>query len=1290
MSPSNPANSPASVPVITFDTTLPIAEHADEIAELVAANQVVIVAGETGSGKTTQLPKICLRLGRKRIAHTQPRRIAARSVAERLADELQVTLGEFVGYQVRFTRKVGRDTAIKVMTDGVLLAELGRDKDLRRYDTIIIDEAHERSLNIDFLLGYLKQLLPRRPELKVIVTSATIDTARFSEHFQHAPIIEVSGRSYPVEMRYRPLASPEQDVDDAIDQTDGIVRAVRELATEGPGDVLVFLSGEREIRDAADALTAAELPDTHALPLYARLSAAEQHQVFSSHTGRRVVLATNIAETSLTVPGIRYVVDPGTARISRYSARTKVQRLPIEAISQASANQRAGRCGRLGPGICIRLYSEDDFLTRPDFTEPEILRTNLASVILQMTQAGLGDIQKFPFVEPPDGTQITDGLRLLDELGAIRSGSRQHPKLTRTGQQLARIPLDPRLGRMLVEAARRDCLAEVQVIVAGLAIPDVRERPAEHREKADTLHRRFHSEAIFSAPSPEPTDTTTVARHTPHTNTRPEKGEQPEGGDVLAVHRLWRYLRQQRKQLSGNAFRRMCRDEYLNFLRVREWEDLNTQLREISRELQLPRNSQPAPSEEILTSVLSGLLSHVGLADVTEPTTKQVGRRRKRPGPREYLGARGARFAINPGSSLVKSPPPLVMAFELVETTRLWARIVAGIDASWVEQVGGHLLKRQYSEPHWSSASGAVLAHEKVSLYGVPIVADRMVNYARIDPQQAREIFIRSALVEGAWATRHDFFHRNAEVRSAAEQLEERARRRDIMVDDETLFGFYDARIPQEVVSVRHFDAWWRKQDDPTLLDLSLDDLVVDASSAVDGSDFPDTWRIGDVELPVAYVFEPGAGHDGVTVTIGLERLNQLTAEPFSWQVPGLRHELATELIRSLPKQLRTNFVPAPDHARTALRWLEEHQGDHRRYLHQELGRALRQLTGVQVPDDGWRPDAVPQHLRVAFTITQKGAPPRYSESFSAVREELADRLSATLTRAAKRAAVTGATTWSFGAIDTTTTIKDRAHLAIGYPALRDDGDSVAVVVLDAEPRAEMSHRAGLNRLLLLNTPDPTKWVVAHLSNVDKLALGNSPYPSVPYLLADARLKAVDRLVQRDGGAQRVRNVDAFARLSVQVRENQADTMRQVVGTAAEVCRLASEVSLSLSKRSGTPVAEDLGAQLANLVFVNFLSATDDPWLHHLPRYLKAMLFRLDTAAANPARDRQQAEQVDALEVEYAELVDEQPEGPLVPAVEQIGFLIEELRVQTFAQQLRTSVSVSAKRIRSAIRAARG
>lgn len=1253
--------------VIEFDPTLPIAARADEIADLVRNHQVVIVAGETGSGKTTQLPKICLSVGRERIAHTQPRRIAARSVAQRLCEEMATELGTEVGYQVRFTKQAGASTRVKVMTDGILLAELSHDRDLRRYDTIIIDEAHERSLNIDFLLGYLKQLLGRRPELKLIVTSATIDTARFAKHFDDAPVIEVSGRTYPVEVRYRPL--------DGQDQIEGVTEAVLELATEpGRRDILVFLSGEREIRDTAEAINALDA-DLEVVPLYARLSGADQHRVFEPHTRQRVVLATNIAETSITVPGIRYVVDAGVARISRYSARTKVQRLPTEPISQASANQRAGRCGRLGPGVAVRLYSEEDFDSRPEYTEPEILRTNLAMVLLQMARAGLGDIQSFPFVEAPPSAQITDGIRLLEELGALNPGrGRGSIRLTGIGHQLAQLPVDPRLGRMLVEAAGRDCLREVLVIVSGLAIPDIRERPSENPEAADILHRRFFCDQEDPAErKPE-----TVGPKAHRLGKPSETGSLDkvvEGGDFAAMLRLWKYLRAQRKALSGNGFRRMCRAEYLNFIRIREWEDLHSQLKQICKDLGMGMTRVPAPMSEVLTSILSGLLSHVGLAEVNEQRP-QRGRRQIR----EYLGARGARFAIQPGSALQRSTPPLVMAVELVETSRLWARTVAEITADQVEAVGGHALSSSISEPNWSQRSGRVMALEKVSLYGVPIIVGRRVDYARRDPVGAREIFLRRALVEGQWQTRHKFFAANQRLRAEAEELENRARRRDLLVDDQTIFDFYDARIPAEVNSSATFDKWWRGCDQ-TLLDMSLDDLMI---ADIDQGAFPDRWKVSGKEFRVSYVFDPGSGHDGVNVTLPVTVLNQVDGAEFSWQVPGLRQELATELIRGLPKAVRTRFVPAPEYAARALKWLRGQPRIAGEPFSQALGRALMGLTGELVDPGDWRPDDLPGHLLIGFTVMEGNKEVARGKSFDQLRQKLTARLNQTLTRVASRTSVTGATSWVFGELATQTVFGRGAARIVGYPAVNDEGASVGLSVVDTPQRQEQLHARGVRRLLVLTNPDPTRWVVSHLSNPDKLALGHSSYESVPKLLADARLKTVDRLARRIGID--VRDEQAYSKLADAVRADSAAEMLEVVKVVARVLAAQSRVVTELKGwPTGSSTRVDVEEQLANLTFTNFISATPDPWFARLPVYLEGIEVRIKAAGANPSRDLRLQGEVEQIEAEYADLLAGEPAGQLRAPVEEIAFLIEEFRISQYAQHLRTALPVSIRRIRTAI-----
>ena len=1276
---------PVAEPTITFDANLPISAAVDEIRDLIEHNQVVVVAGETGSGKTTQLPKIALLAGRKRIGHTQPRRLAARTVATRIAEEMGVEIGSTVGYQVRFTRQATKQTRVKLMTDGILLAEISHDRDLRGYDTIIIDEAHERSLNIDFLLGYLKQLLPRRPDLKVIITSATIDTTRFSEHFHDAPIIEVSGRTYPVELVYEPLENEN-------DLVEGITKAVTQLHALAEGDILVFCSGEREIRDAAEAINGLKLSHTEVLPLYARLSAAEQDRVFKPHTGMRVVLSTNVAETSLTVPGIRYVVDPGFARISRYSARTKVQRLPIEEISQASANQRAGRCGRLGPGIAIRLYSEEDFLARPEFTEPEILRTNLASVILQMADARLGAIEDFPFVEPPDRSQVRDGLRLLKELGALaepRPGQAEGQHLTRTGKLLAKLPVDPRLGRMLVEAGRRGVAWDVLPVVAALAIPDVRERPTEKQAEADALHRRFWSEDGAA----------NAARGEAH-------GDR-DASDIAATWRLWDYLRHQRNELSGNAFRRMCRDEYLNFLRIREWQDLVSQLREIIGELDLDTTASNADADTrrararqprqatghvpnwdaVHTSILAGLLSHVGLRDERSTQPKPQQRRARRP-MAEYLGARGARFAIQPGSAAAKAEPPLVMAVELVETSRLWARTVAPITAEQVEAVGEHLITRQYSEPRWSVKGGQCVADERVLLLGVPIIAGRTVSYGRIDPAVAREVFIQSALVEGQWQTRHHFFKRNERTRADAEDLSERTRRRDILVDDRAIFGFYDEKIPNDIVSVAHFDRWWRtkRQQDETYLDLVLADLV-DAEQ-VDANAFPEVWTVGPADLPVSYLFEPGAHRDGVSVDIDVTVLNQVDPAPFTWQVPGLRDELATELIRSLPKAVRTRFVPAPDWGRRALTWLDDHPERAAKTFPDALASALTALSGDPVDPTLFSTATLPDHLRVRYVITDGRRELGAGEDFESLRKQFAPRLNKRLNAAASGIAHAGAKTWEFGTIPVTTEVDRDPTPLVGYPALVDQGDTVGVRVANTAAKASRWQALGLRRLVTLVAPDPTRSVFAHLSNAEKIALSAGPYANLNALLADVRLKATGDLMSTHRiDPDTVRDEAAFKRVVDTIRPDAAERMQAITRSAAKTLGRWGEVRAELGRRPASETKADIEAQLDNLVFDGFIAATPEPHFTRLERYLHAVDVRLAGATANPARELQNLDVIAELEDAYAAAIAKFDVGELSPAAVEVGWLLEEMRVSLFAQSLGTSQPVSAKRVRSAIAA---
>ena len=1291
---------------ITYPADLPVSQRRDDIAEAIRDHQVVVVAGETGSGKTTQLPKICLELGRGRttyrkardgkkrprgglIGHTQPRRIAARSVAERIADELGQPLGQqsVVGYQVRFTDRTTAETRVKLMTDGILLAELQRDRMLWRYDTIIIDEAHERSLNIDFLLGYLKRLLPRRPDLKLVITSATIDVQRFSEHFADrdgtpAPIIEVSGRTYPVEVRYRPLMElPEDDDEGEVvqrDQTEAIVDAVRELAAEGPGDVLVFLPGEREIRDTADALedAAGSLRGAgggvEVVPLYSRLSAAEQHRVFAPHTGRRVVLATNVAETSLTVPGIRYVVDTGVARISRYSLRTKVQRLPVEAVSQASANQRAGRCGRVGPGICIRLYSEEDFLGRPEFTDPEILRTNLASVILQMRALGLGDIARFPFVEPPDRRNVSSGLQLLEELGALRAGGDGKDSLTDTGRRLARLPIDPRLGRMILEADRLGCVREVLVIVAAMSLQDPRERPAEQRAQADQLHARFKA----------------------------------EGSDLLTWLNLWRYVREQQRELSSSAFRRMCKREHLNYLRIREWQDFESQLRQVCKEMKIELGvpADTPDADGIHQALLSGLLSHIGVLEEKEVSTGSTGGsargrgKGKRPGPREYLGARGARFAIFPGSGLKGRSPAFVMAGELVETSRLWARQVAAIQPEWAEKLAGDLVKRQYSEPHWSTKRAAVMARERVTLYGVPLVADRLVNYGTVDRALARELFIRHALVQGEWAAlesgRQKFYEHNRRLLEEAAELEHRSRRRDIVVSEDILFDFYDARVGPEVVSGVHFEQWWKRerQKHPRLLDFDLSMLTHDTAEEVTESDFPQAWQGEGLTFNLAYHFEPGADDDGLTIEVPVATLNRVGADDFSWNVPGLREELVTALIRSLPKNLRVSFVPAPDKAREFLRTVPAGEEP----LLDALERWCRATTGVVVPREAWDWSKVPEHLRPTYRVVdEQGREQARGKDLEALKQPLRGQFQQAMDEVATDSGLarTGEYSWVFGDLPASITQTRAGHEVTAYPGLVDEGSSVGLEVVGSAEERDARHRLGVRRLVLLGLDaagDHTvKRVLDGLDNAQKLGLAGSPYPTVAELLEDCRAAVVAEAVD---ARPSVRSQAAYDALLAAVREDLEARVRGVLADVVRVLTTWRGVEKELSGRADMamlPALTDMRGQLGRLVDRGFIAEAGPTQLRRFPVYLAALSQRREKlleGGGSVGRDRQLMDRIADLQDAWLHQVDALPEGrPLPERLRQARWMLEEYRISLWAQQLGTAHPVSDQRIRKVL-----
>jgi ATP-dependent helicase HrpA len=1237
---------------IQFPAELPVSARREDIAAAIRDHQVVIVAGETGSGKTTQLPKICLELGRgdgSLIGHTQPRRIAARSVAERIAEELGTELGDVVGYQVRFTDKTSSAGRVKVMTDGILLAELQHDKELRRYDTLIIDEAHERSLNIDFILGYLKRLLPRRPDLKVVITSATIDVERFATHFavdgRPAPVIEVSGRTYPVEIRYRPLVElPEDDEDGeplVRDQTEAVVAAVQELYAEIDGDILVFLPGEREIRDTADALKRiAEGPrGFDIVPLYSRLSAAEQHRVFEQHARRRVVLATNVAETSLTVPGIVAVIDTGVARISRYSVRTKVQRLPIEPISQASANQRSGRCGRVEAGIAVRLYSEEDFASRPEFTEPEILRTTLASVILQMTALGLGDVSRFPFVEPPDSRAVRSGTDQLLELGALAQGGTRggRNRLTGTGRRLARLPIDPQLGRMMLEADRLGCLREVIVIAAALSVQDPRERPVEQRTRADELHARFA----------DPTS------------------------DFLAWLNLWDHLRAQQKELGSSAFRRMCRTEHLNYLRVREWQDFESQLRQVARQVGLAgareKSGARADAERVHRALLSGLLSHIGQRDESR---------------RDYLGARGTRFSIFPGSALFKKQPDFVVAAELVETSKLWGRQCAAIDPLWVEQAAQHLVRRTWSEPHWSRRRAAVMAHERVTLYGVPLVADRLVNFGAQDPVLARELFIRHALVAGEWHTRHRFFATNRALLEEAAELEHRARRRDLVVDEHTLFDFYDRVVPEGIVSGAHFDTWWKQErrERPDLLDFDPAMLVRDAAADIAPGDFPDAWREGSQEFALDYHFEPGSEADGVRVDIPLATLNHLGPQAFSWHVPGLREELVVALLRSLPKQLRVNFVPAPNVARAFLAAVPAGEEP----LLAALTRYLRADTGVAVPPEAWDWAKVPGHLKPTFRIVDEtGQVLGEGKDLEALKRPLRPSYEAAVAGAAAESglAATGQRAWTFGTLEQSFVQVRAGHEVRGFPGLVDEGGSVGLRVFASEDEQLARHRLGIRRLLALNTTAPD--LLDGLDNATKLVLAASSYPNVKALLADCVLAALGDL------AEPVWDEAAFDTLLERARAELPDRARlirdqvvRVLGEAMAVDRLlAGRVELAV-----LPSMNDMRAHLGRLTATGFVARAGASRLHDYPRYLAALTERHRKLAESPARDLELMGRVGEFQAGYDQRLAALPEGrPPGEALVRLGWLVEEYRVSLWAQHLGTSEPVSGRRLRAAL-----
>lgn len=1288
----------ANVPPVKYSDELPIAQRKDEIAEAIRNHQVVVICGETGSGKSTQLPKICLELGRGvagLIGHTQPRRVAARTIAARIAEELNSPLGTRVGYKIRFGDTVSEHSYIKIMTDGVVLAETRSDPDLRQYDTIIIDEAHERGLNIDFLLGYIKRLLPRRPDLKVIITSATIDPQRFSKHFDDAPIIEVSGRMYPVELRYRPLMSDDPDDDDR-DTERGIRDAVRELA-EGDlrsgGDMLIFLSSERDIREMAKSLRGMNIPgpQTEILPLYARLSAAEQNKVFQPHRGRRIVLATNVAETSLTVPGIKAVIDPGFARVSRYSARSQVQRLPIEAISQASADQRMGRCGRISDGICIRLYSETDYQQRERFTPPEILRTNLASVILQMKSLGLGEIDDFPFVEPPRGTMIRDGYLTLHELGALDEWG----KLTSLGRDLAKLPIDPRLGRMILQAYREGCLRDVLVIASALAIQDPRERPHEQRDQADEAHKQW---------------------------------AEPDS-DFLSLRNLWNFYREQSHKLSGGRLRKLCKTNHLSFMRMREWNEMYHQLLEIINEAELsrepgdashnplsparkrqggrrsrrtrqglspsnphvsPPSSPPARDaglsrsvsahpEAVHRCILAGLLSRVGV--------KGDGH--------EYIGAHNRKFFIFPGSTVFNKAPKWIMAAEIVETTKLYARTVSRIQPEWIERLAGHLVKRTYNEPHWDVKAGQVMAQERVTLYGLEVIPRRQRPYGPINPELSREIMIRAALIEGDDFFDAPFYQHNLELITEIRQTEAKLRRRDLLADDQLIYEFYDQRIPKDVFSRKRFEKWRRRVEKkrPDLLFMRRDDLITADAPAASPDAFPNELVIGRSKLPLEYRFEPGHPEDGVTVRVPQALMNQLSLPRLEWLVPGLLQEKVTALIKSLPKATRRHFVPAPDFAAACVERITFGEGS----LPDVIARELHAMTGHDIPRDAWQIEQLPPHLRMNIAVVDgEGHVIAMERDLAELRERLgvtADEQSeASTTNICGQAFADhelhqdGLTAWTFGDLPTEVTIEQQGVTVTGYPALIDQDDAVGIRLFDTLEAAARSHRHGLARLIMLAYPDETRYQRDHLPGFDNLAIYAAELDiDNTQALRDQLMMRIIELAFLSHGTDVRAAHDLERVIESGWHETEAVTERTIT-LLREILEMHHDLAMELSTLSAPQFAEptaEIASQLARLLPGRFLRETPQEWLEQYPRYLKAVRIRMEKLTSGRiARDREMAREFEPLWQACLDLMQQhERQGRFDPELERYRWMLEEYRVALFAQELGTAVKVSPKRL---------
>ena len=1233
----------ASIPVLTFPD-LPVTGKKDDIAKLIQDNQVVIVCGETGSGKTTQLPKICLAIGRGAagfIGHTQPRRIAARTVADRIAEELGEPLGKSVGYKIRFNDKTHADSLVKLMTDGILLAESQNDPYLNQYDTIIIDEAHERSLNIDFLLGYMKWLLPKRPDLKLIITSATIDTQRFSTHFNNAPIIEVSGRTYQVDQRYRPITAKldegkakSEELDDTGDELqNAILDAVDELYRDLRGDILIFLSGEREIRETTESLRKHHPTLYEILPLYSKLSVSEQERVFKPKGGKlRIVLATNVAETSLTVPGIRGVIDTGHARISRYSHRSKIQRLPIERISQSSANQRAGRCGRVAEGICIRLYSHDDYLARPEFTEPEILRTNLSAVILQMIALNLGDIEDFPFLEPPDDKMIRDGKNVLHEVNALDKAG----KLTEVGRQLAKLPTDPKLARMLIAAGEEHCLTEVAIIVSALSVQDPREKPADKMQQADAKHLVF--------------------RH-------------PES-DFLTILNIWNTFEEQKKHLSNSKLRKYCSDNFLSYIRMREWFDIHSQIMQVIKgDLKIHPNTDEAGYEKVHRALLTGLLSNIGFRHESH----------------EYLGARGLKFFIFPGSGLHKLKPKWIMAAEQVETSKVYARNVARIEPEWIEACAGHLVKHNYYDPRWEKKSARCMVFSRTLLYGLTLQAGRKIPYDHVEPKAAREIFIRSALVDHDYHSNAKFYVSNQKLLEEVGMIQHKGRRVDLVEDEQWLYEFYDNKLPPEIVSGVTLDTWRKtvERAEPKILFLTKEDLTREQQQDyVNEWDFPDSKKIAKLIIPLQYRFEPGHDEDGVTAIIPVHQLNQASQTPFDWLVPGLLEEKCIALIKALPKNIRKHFVPVPEMVKRCL----EIEPDFKGSLPEYLGNRLRKLTGEAIPLTAWNTEALTDHLRMNFrVIDDEGRLLDYGRDLKKLQLKHTTKAGDSFDQiAADELNYTGCIGWAFDDLPETYSFIQKDQVFVGFPAIIDEGDAVGVRIFDTQQKAAVQHQIGLMRLFQLQLRKECTYIV---KNIPKSAVAELTYnrlPKHPVIAAEENSSYKDDLLYLvlysvfiDG--QSIRTQQAFEQSILSHKAGLIGIANEAGKIALEIMDLYGVIKTQLKRlNSNDPMAQDINQQLDFMIYAGFIRNTPYQQLNAIPRYLKALQYRLEKFDNNV----QKIQEVSRYATRYWNEVEKKiKKDKVIPEQDPFRWMLEEFRVSLFAQQLKTAYPISVKRM---------